>query len=48
MLAEAGVERAAEELAAMDADDGDQAFAPPPLLAEYARGGLSPLGHEAG
>jgi len=47
MLAEAGVERAAEVLAAMHAGYGDPAFAPPPLLTDYARGGLPPLGHEA-
>ncbi len=47
MLAEAGVERAAEVLAAMHAGYGDPAFAPPPLLIEYVRGGLSPLAHGA-
>lgn len=53
LLAEAGPSRALEVLDAMYASYGDPAFAPTPLLAEYASAGLSwpeaPLaGHAAG
>jgi 3-hydroxybutyryl-CoA dehydrogenase len=47
LLADVGVERAVQVLGAMHAGYGDPAFAPPPLMTEYALGGLSPLGPEA-
>jgi 3-hydroxybutyryl-CoA dehydrogenase len=40
MLAEAGLDQAGQVLRAMYAAYGDPAFAPPPLLAEYALAGL--------
>ncbi len=40
LLAEAGAGKAADVLSAMHAGYGDPAFAPPPLLREYAIGGL--------
>jgi len=43
MLADIGVARVEAVLGAMYAGYGDPAFAPPPLLAQYAAGGLSPL-----
>jgi 3-hydroxybutyryl-CoA dehydrogenase len=42
LLADAGLDQAVAVLAAMHAGYGDPAFAPPPLLVEYARAGLSP------
>jgi 3-hydroxybutyryl-CoA dehydrogenase len=42
LLAEAGPERVFDVLRAMYASYGDPAFAPPPLLAEYALTGLGP------
>jgi 3-hydroxybutyryl-CoA dehydrogenase len=48
MLADVGVERVEGVLGAMYAGYGDPAFAPPPILAQYAAGGLSPLGARAG
>ncbi len=47
LLADLGVERAVAVLSAMHAGFGDPAFAPPPLLTEYALGGLTALGHAA-
>jgi len=44
MLAEVGPDRAVGVLGAMHAGYGDPAFAPPPLLTEYAMAGLSPVG----
>src|SRR5258708_32434734 len=43
MLADAGVGTAVEVLRAMHAGYGDPAFAPPPLMTQYAQAGLSPL-----
>jgi 3-hydroxybutyryl-CoA dehydrogenase len=40
LLADAGAGEAVDVLAAMHAGYGDPAFAPPPLLREYALGGL--------
>ncbi len=40
LLAEAGAGKAVDVLSAMHAGYGDPAFAPPPLLREYALGGL--------
>jgi 3-hydroxybutyryl-CoA dehydrogenase len=44
MLAQIGAREAAAVLGAMHAGFGDPAFAPPPLLTQYAASGLSPLG----
>ncbi len=44
MLADVGPGQVAHVLGAMQAAFGDPAYAPPPLLAEYARAGLSPAG----
>jgi len=44
MLGDLGPERVREVLAAMHASYGDPAFAPPPLLGDYARAGRSPAG----
>jgi 3-hydroxybutyryl-CoA dehydrogenase len=41
MLEDAGLQQVAEVLAAMQAADGDPAYAPPPMLIEYAQAGLS-------
>jgi 3-hydroxybutyryl-CoA dehydrogenase len=41
LLADAGLARVAEVLAAMHAAYGDPAYAPPPLLTEFARAGLA-------
>jgi 3-hydroxybutyryl-CoA dehydrogenase len=45
LLAHAGVGTAVEVLRAMNAGSGDPAFAPSPLMTQYAQGGLSPVGH---
>ena len=45
LLADAGVGQAVEVLRAMHAGYGDPAFAPPPLMTQYAYGGLSPVSH---
>ncbi|HUZ56122.1 MAG TPA: 3-hydroxyacyl-CoA dehydrogenase NAD-binding domain-containing protein [Streptosporangiaceae bacterium] len=45
LLADAGVGTAVEVLRAMHAGYGDPAFAPSPLMTQYAQGGLSPFGH---
>jgi 3-hydroxybutyryl-CoA dehydrogenase len=47
LLADVGVELAVAVLSAMHAGFGDPAFAPPPLLTEYALGGLPALRHAA-
>ncbi len=47
LLADAGVGTAVEVLGAMHAGYGDPAFAPPPLMTQYAQGGLSPVAHES-
>lgn len=44
MLADAGLDQAIQVLGAMHAGYGDPAFAPPPLMREYALGGLSLTG----
>ena len=46
LLADAGVGAAVDVLRAMHAGYGDPAFAPPPLMTEYAQGGLSPVVHQ--
>jgi 3-hydroxybutyryl-CoA dehydrogenase len=46
MLTEAGLAAVAGVLAAMHAAYGDPAYAPPPLLTEYARAGLALAGGE--
>jgi len=45
LLADAGVATVVEGLRAMHAGYGDPAFAPSPLMTQYAQGGLSPVGH---
>jgi 3-hydroxybutyryl-CoA dehydrogenase len=47
LLADAGVGTAVDVLRAMHAGYGDPAFAPPPLLTQYAQGGLSPVADES-
>jgi 3-hydroxybutyryl-CoA dehydrogenase len=44
LLADAGVGAAVGVLRAMHAGYGDPAFAPSPLMTQYAQGGLSPVG----
>jgi len=47
LLADAGPDEAMRVLAAMHAGYGDPAFAPPPLLRDYALSGLGPVGKGA-